>query len=141
MVEKPIKKEHKFYLPTREELEDQQTKDNHTKELINQFLESCDYFKAMHSERQVFPSLTYLALDHRVKSLLELYERQLPYLMRNPDCKFQTADTYSIASEDIILGINRALCLEDESTEDVNIFIAVLLVSWRNFKLQNKGSK
>jgi ABC-type ATPase involved in cell division len=98
----------------------------------------------MHCERHVFPLASSTELDQRIRSLLELYERKLPYLMRNPDVVFQTLEhleTDNMVQNQIITGINKALRLEDESEEDVNDFIEKILTAFNKFKQQNKESK
>lgn len=120
-------------------------RDQQIKELTNEFVNtSYDYFVTIHCGRHIFPWVYSTELDQRIQSLIELYERKLPYLMRNPDVVFQTLDhleTDNIVQNEIIKGINTALKLEDESEEDVNDFIGKLLDSWSIFKQQQKESK
>lgn len=127
-----------------ESIKYKQEKDQQTKELINEFVNNCyDYFATLHSERHVFPFIKSNVLDKRIISLLELYENNLAYLMRNPDCKFETAGVINIAKEDsvqtgIILAINKTLQLENESIKSVNNFIENLLFVWKKFKQHKK---
>jgi hypothetical protein len=128
-----------------EAIKDSQEKEQRIKELVNEFVNnSYDYFVTMHCERHVFPLASSTELDQRIQSLLELYERKLPYLMRNPDVVFQTLEHLeadNMVQNQIITGINEALRLDDESEEDVNDFIEKILTAFNKFKQQNKESK
>ena len=128
-----------------EEIKNTQKRDQRIKKLANEFVNnSHDYFVTMHREKHVFPWASSKQLDQRIQSLLELYERKLPYLMRNPDVVFQTLEeleTDNMVQNQIITGINEALKLDDESEEAVNDFIEKILIAWNRFKQENKGSK
>jgi hypothetical protein len=114
-----------------EAIKDSQEREQRIKELVNEFVNnSYDYFVTMHTQRHVFPLASSTELDQKIQSLLELYERKLPYLMRNPDVVFQTLEH-----------LDKALRLEDESEEDVNDFIEKILTAFNKFKQQNKESK
>ena len=119
-----------------EAIKDSQEREQRIKELVNKFVNN--------SYEHVFPRGDFTELDQRIQFLLELYERKLPYLMRNPDVVFQTLEhleTDNMVQNQIITGINEALRLDDESEEDVNDFIEKILTAWNKFKQQNKESK
>lgn len=129
--------------------ENKEQRDIETKLLIGKFIGTCkQYFFDVHIHRFVLPN-DYERVDHIVQELLELYEDNLAYLMRNPDCKFKIL-THGEMHKDhtspngtqhsIRRKILAVFSLEsnDFNREILNNFIDCITESWRDFKKEHQ---
>lgn len=132
--------------------EKNEQRDIETKMVIGAFIGSCQqYFVDVHIHRNILPN-DYEQVDHRIGDLLELYEKKLPYLMRNTDCKFKIVSRAErkIISNPMTLEyhdlISKILNPNDDNyceshIELINEFIDCITESWRDFKKEYKAQQ
>src|SRR5574343_19063 len=127
--------------------EKHEQKELETKMLIGEFIGSCkQYFVDIHIHRFVLPN-DYERVDHMIQNLLELYEKKLPYLTRNPDVEFKLI--YLSLTKSVQLEINRNIKkildikINPYQTElnKINKFLDCITASWRDFKKEHQAEQ